>query len=89
MIISDLNILETVEAANVIGGCCCYYNDTYEKHDKKDKKYYSPKKYKKDHVKEDEKLPSLVNVINIEIKNDNLAIASSDSNSEPSGKYYY
>ena len=51
MIISDLNILETVNAENVIGGCG--YKDEYgkkpkyqpTKYDKKPKCYEPPKSY--------------------------------------------
>ena len=51
MIISDLNILETVNAENVIGGCG--YKDEYgkkpeyqpTKYDKKPKYYEPPKSY--------------------------------------------
>lgn len=52
MIISDLNILETVTAENVIGGCRprnSKYNDRYEE-DKKYKKE-EDKKYKNDEDK--------------------------------------
>ena len=55
MIISDLNILETVTAGNVMGGCCVsryecddrYYNDNDKKNDK-DKKGKNDKKYDND-----------------------------------------
>ncbi|MBE9051368.1 hypothetical protein IQ243_13255 [Nostocales cyanobacterium LEGE 11386] len=44
MFITDLNILETVEAANVLGGCCCYSKND-RKDDKKDKKDDKKDKY--------------------------------------------
>ncbi|KZL49845.1 hypothetical protein A2T98_10595 [Nodularia spumigena CENA596] len=56
MIIADLNILETVEAGNILGGCCCSkdykdYDKDYDKEydnygkkkDKDEDKYYGKK----------------------------------------------
>ncbi|MDB9375538.1 hypothetical protein [Nodularia sphaerocarpa] len=49
MIIADLNILETVTAENVIGGCCSSRHKGDEKYyDEKDKKDKKDNKNRKD-----------------------------------------